>query len=41
MKISFFLPLFCFVLAVGFSVAVTEIDLANMADEFEAEKLPG
>ena len=41
MKISVFLALFCFVLAVGFSVAVTEIDLANMADEFEAEKLPG
>ncbi|XP_027035702.1 uncharacterized protein LOC113664302, partial [Pocillopora damicornis] len=41
MKISVFLALFCFVLAVGFSVAVTEIDLANMADEFVAEKLPG
>ena len=41
MKISFFLALFCFVLAVGFSVAVTENDLANMANEFEAEKLPG
>ena len=41
MKISFFLALFCFALAVGFSVAVIENDLANMADEFEAEKLPG
>ena len=41
MKMSVFLALFCFVLAVGFSVAVTENDLANMADEFEAEKLPG
>ena len=41
MKISVFLASFCCVLAVGFSVAVTENDLANMADEFEAEKLPG
>ena len=41
MKISVFLASFCFVLAVGFSVAVTENDLANMADKFEAEKLPG
>ena len=41
MKISIFLASFCFVLAVCFSVAVTENDLANMADEFEAEKLPG
>ena len=41
MKISVFLASFSFVLAVGFSVAVTENDLANMADEFVAEKLPG
>ena len=41
MKISFFLALLSFVLAVGFSVAVTENNLADMADEFEAEKLPG
>ena len=41
MKISVFLALFWFILAVGFSVAVTEIDLANMADEFEAENFQG
>ena len=41
MKTSLILALFGFVLAVGFSVAVPENELADIADEFEAEKLPG
>ena len=41
MKTSVILALFGFVLAVGFSVAVTENELAEIADEFEAEKLRG
>ena len=41
MKTSVILALFGFVLAVGFSVAVTENELAEIADEYEAEKLRG
>ena len=41
MKTSVILALFGFVLAVGFSVALTENELAEIADEFEAEKLRG
>ena len=41
MKTSVILVLFGFVLAVGFSVAVTENELAEIADEYEAEKLRG
>ena len=37
MKTSVILALFCFVLTVGFSVAVTEN--TEIADEFEPEKL--
>ena len=39
MKISVILALFGFVLTVGFSVAVTENELNEIADEFEPEKL--
>ena len=39
MKISVILALFGFVLIVGFSVAVTENELNEIADEFEPEKL--
>ena len=39
MKISVILALFGFVLTVGFSFAVTEIELNEIADEFEPEKL--
>ena len=41
MKTSVILALFGFVLAVGFSVALTENELAETADEYEAEKLRG
>ena len=41
MKTSVILALFGFVLAVGFSVALTENELAEIADKFEAEKLRG
>ena len=41
MKTSVILTLFGFLLAVGFSVALTENELAEIADEFEAEKLRG
>ena len=41
MKTSVILALFGFVLAVGFSVALTENELAEIADEFEEEKLRG
>ena len=41
MKTSVILALFGFVLAVGFSVAVTENELAEITDEFEAGKLRG
>ena len=39
MKISVILALFGFVLTVGFSFAVTENELNEIADEFEPEKL--
>ena len=39
MKISVILVLFGFVLIVGFSFAVTENELNEIADEFEPEKL--
>ena len=41
MKTSVILALFGFVLAVGFSVAVTENELGEITDEFEAGKLRG
>ena len=41
MKTSVILALFGFVLAVGFSVALTENELAEIADEFEEENLRG
>ena len=41
MKTSVILALFGFVLAVGFSVEVTENELAEITDEFEAGKLRG
>ena len=41
MKTSVILALFGFVLAVGFSVAVTENELVEITDEFEAGKLRG
>ncbi|RMX39665.1 hypothetical protein pdam_00024919 [Pocillopora damicornis] len=41
MKTSVILALFGFVLPVGFSVAVTENELAEITDEFEAGKLRG
>ena len=41
MKTSVILALFGFVLAVGFSVALTENELAEIAGEFEEEKLRG
>ena len=41
MKTAVILALFGFVLAVGFSVALTENELAKTADEYEAEKLRG
>ncbi|PFX15919.1 uncharacterized protein LOC111342906 [Stylophora pistillata] len=41
MKTSLTLAFFAFVLAVGLSVAVPENEFAEIADEFEAEKLRG
>ena len=41
MKTSVILALFGFVLAVGFSVAVTENELAEITNEFEGGKLRG
>ena len=41
MKTSVIVALFGFVLPVGFSVAVTENELAEITDEFEAGKLRG
>ena len=41
MKTSVILALFGFVLAVGFSVAVTENELAEIKNEFEGGKLRG
>ena len=39
MKISVILALFGFILTIGFSFAVTENELNEIADEFEPEKL--
>ena len=41
MKTSVILALFGFVFAFGFSVALTENELTEIADEYEAEKLRG
>ena len=41
MKTSVILALFGFVLAVGFSVALTENELAEITNEFEGGKLRG